>query len=348
MSRGAILHLFGWDKKFVLSFRDLIHAHFADGQHRFIVYGLVDQAALPQSMDTVVYGSLLKNIVALSKAMQHAEKIILHGLFSTHLLYILALQPWLLKKCHWVIWGGDLYVHQAEVKDWRWRKNEFFRRLVIQRLGYLLTYIPGDVALARQWYGATGQHQECLMYTSNIFKEIVIPPKRGSVINILVGNSADPTNNHLEVFEKLAAYKNENMMIYCPLSYGGGDGGYAKHISEKGRALFGDRFVALVDFMPFTKYLELLGQIDIAVFAHNRQQGMGNVITLLGLGKKIYMRSDITPWVMFDGLHVKVFDLLILDLIRINYEIQIKNKVIIKNYFSEETLSKKWKIIFES
>ncbi len=347
MFQGRILHLFGWDKKFVLSFRDLIHAHFADGRHKFIVYGSVDQAALPRSIDTVVYGSLLKNIFALSKAMQHAEKIILHGLFSTHLLYILALQPWLLKKCHWVIWGGDLYAHQAEVKDWRWEKNEFFRRFVIQRIGYLLTYIPGDVALARQWYGATGQYQECLMYMSNIYKELVTPSKTGSVVNILVGNSADPTNNHLEVFEKLAAGENENMMIYCPLSYGGIDGDYAKNIAKKGTELFGERFVALVDFMPFEKYLILLGQIDIAVFAHKRQQGMGNTITLLGLGKKVYMHSDVTSWLLLDGLDVKVFDFRMLDLVQIDDKTQIINKNKIRKYFSEAMLSKQWQHIFE-
>lgn len=347
MISGRILHLCGWDKKFVLSFRDLIHAHFADGQHKFIVYGPVDQAALPQSIDTVVYGSLLKNVFALSKAMQHAEKIILHGLFSTHLLYILALQPWLLKKCHWVIWGGDLYVHQAEVKDWRWKKNEFFRRLVIKRLGYLLTYIPGDVALARQWYGATGQYQECLMYTSNIYKELLIPPKTGSVVNILVGNSADPTNNHLEVFEKLAAYKNENTMIYCPLSYGGIDGDYAKQIAEKGTAMFGDRFVALTDFMPFSKYLEFLGQIDIAVFAHKRQQGMGNTITLLGLGKKVYMRSDVTPWALFTGIDVNLFTMAKLDISLLGEYKASRNKEIIAEYFSEKKLIEHLEGVFQ-
>lgn len=347
MFQGRILHLFGWDKKFFLSFRDLIHAHFADGRHKFIVYGPVDQAALPRSIDTVVYPSLLMNICALSKAMQHAEKIILHGLFSTHLLYVLALQPWLLKKCYWVIWGGDLYVHQAELKDWRWRKNELFRRLVIQRLGYLLTYIPGDVLLARKWYGAKGRYQECLMYSSNIYKEHFISSKNGSVVNILAGNSADPTNNHLEVFEKLVACKSENMMIYCPLSYGGVDGTYAKKIAEKGRAIFGDRFVPLIDFMPFGKYMELLGQIDVAVFAHKRQQGMGNTITLLGLGKKVYMQSGVTPWVLLDGLGIKVFDFRMLDLAQIDDKTQVVNKNEIKQYFSEAMLSKQWQHIFE-
>lgn len=346
MFQGRILHLFGWDKKFVLSFRDLIHAHFADGRHKFIVYGPVDEAALPRSIDTVVYPSLLKNICALSKAMQRAEKIILHGLFSTHLLYVLALQPWLLKKCYWVIWGGDLYVHQAELKDWRWRKNEFFRRLVIPRIGYLLTYIPGDVALARKWYFAKGKYKECLMYPSNIYKEHFAPPKNGSVVSILAGNSADPTNNHLEVFDKLVACKGENTIIYCPLSYGGVDSSYAENIAEKGRALFGDRFVPLMDFMPFGKYLELLGQIDIAVFAHKRQQGMGNTITLLGLGKKVYMRSDIASWAAFDSLGIKIYDIFKLDLNPIDDLSIYNNRIIVKNKFSEDVLIKQLKNFF--
>ena len=174
MSTGTILHLCGWDKKFILTFQNLIRCHFADGMHKFIIYGAVDQDEILQSADVVVYSSLLKNTFALLKAMQHAEKIILHGLFNNHLFYILALQPWALKKCHWVIWGGDLYVKRTALKSWRWRKNEFFRRFVITRLGYLLTYVPGDVALARLWYGAKGEYRECLMYSSNIYKELVV------------------------------------------------------------------------------------------------------------------------------------------------------------------------------
>ena len=43
--------------------------------------------------------------------------------------------------------------------------------------------------------------------------------------------------------------------------------------------------------MPFNQYLEFLGKIDIAIFNHRRQQGFGNAITLLGLGKKVYLNS---------------------------------------------------------
>lgn len=42
----------------------------------------------------------------------------------------------------------------------------------------------------------------------------------------------------------------------------------------------------IVDFMDFNEYINFLSTIDIAIFNHKRQQGMGNIITLLGMGKK--------------------------------------------------------------
>lgn len=48
----------------------------------------------------------------------------------------------------------------------------------------------------------------------------------------------------------------------------------------KGKELFGEKFIPLTEFMTFEKYLEFLGSIDIAIFAHKRQQAMGNTITI--------------------------------------------------------------------
>jgi len=64
--------------------------------------------------------------------------------------------------------------------------------------------------------------------------------------DILVGNSATATNNHCEVFELLArtpAARDRRVIV--PLSYG--DPWYRDAILAQGRALFGDRFVPLVD-----------------------------------------------------------------------------------------------------
>ncbi len=345
MSHGTVLHLLGWDKKFVLPFRDFIHGHFADDRHQFIVYGDVTEDDVPASPDTSVMPSIFKNFVAMTEAMNKADKIILHGLFNNHLFYLLTMQPWLLKKCYWVMWGGDLYIHDAPVKDWRWKKNEFFRHFIVKRIGHFITYIKGDYELARKWYGAKGEYHHCLMYPSNLYKEYILPQKHEATINILVGNSADPTNNHAEVFEKLTAYKQENIQIFCPLSYGPADD--AERIAKLGKELFGDRFTPLLDFMPFERYLELLGKIDVAVFAHKRQQAMGNMITLLGLGKKVYIRCDVTPWTMFHDLGVKLFDVCKIDLAPINEDLWKNNQVQIKSHFSKTVLTKQLQDIFE-
>jgi len=340
-----VLHLFGWDEKFFPPFRGFIHQHFADGRHRFVVYGDVSEDEVPAAPDTMVMSSILKNFVRLTKVMNKADKIILHGLFNNHLFYLLIIQPWLLKKCYWIIWGGDLYIHNAPVKDWRWKKNELLRHFIVKRIGHLITYIKGDYELARKWYGAKGEYHHCLMYPSNLFRGLTLPPKKGRTINILVGNSADPTNNHLKIFEKLISYKQDDIQIVCPLSYGPTDN--AERIAKLGKELFGDKFTPLLDFMPFKKYLNLLGQIDIAVFAHRRQQGMGNTISLLGLGKKVYMRSDITPWAMLSELDLKVFDICNLDLMPLDDAVRKNNQVRIKSHFSEEALFEQLREIFE-
>lgn len=40
------------------------------------------------------------------------------------------------------------------------------------------------------------------------------------VKKILVGNSASPSNDHASIFTFLLPYKDDDILIYCPLSYG--------------------------------------------------------------------------------------------------------------------------------
>lgn len=48
-----------------------------------------------------------KYYLGISIKMHQAEKIMLHGLFDYKTITLLFFMPWLLKKCYWVIWGGD-------------------------------------------------------------------------------------------------------------------------------------------------------------------------------------------------------------------------------------------------
>jgi hypothetical protein len=334
----------GWDKKFVLPFMEFIHTNFPNGNHHFIVYGNVKESDVPCSPDTDVIPSLIEHALSLFKLLRQSDKIFIHGLFCNHLMYLLAMQPWILKRCYWVMWGGDLYAHDSLAKDWRWRKNEWLRRFIIKRIGHFVTYIKGDYELAKKWYGANGEYHSCFMYQSNLYKGYDVPPKQGSATNVLVGNSADTTNNHAEVFERLRPYATQDIQIYCPLSYGSSK--YANQIAKLGKEMFGDKFIPLLEFIPFEKYLELLGQVDIAVFAHRRQQAMGNTITLLGLGKKVFMRDDITSWETLNQLGIHVYSLFNFDLSEQPEEAKRVNEAIVRKYFSELNLHNQINKIF--
>jgi dTDP-N-acetylfucosamine:lipid II N-acetylfucosaminyltransferase len=335
--------------KFVAPFIDFIEEHFVDfSGHQFFIFG--DEARYPVRKRANIslrseFDHALAAGLALALQMNRAQQIILHGLFNKRVVQLLCIQPWLLKRCHWVIWGGDLYIYQLADQDREWHIQEFFRRFVIKRLGHLVTCIDNDVMLARQWYGARGIYHQCFVYPSNLYKKYLVPTKTDDTIHIQIGNSADPDNEHFEMLESLKRYKDESIKIYAPLSYG--DPIHAQRVREAGVRLFGDKFVALQEYMAFDKYLKFLGMVDIALFNHRRQQGMGNMITLLGLGKKVYLRPVTTSWALFEKIGVKVYDNSDFDLTPINGALMEHNQKVIKNNFSEPILIGQLQRIFK-
>lgn len=342
-----ILHIAGCDK-FIPPFIKVIKDNFKFSEHEFLLTkGLTDDELIKAEnvvlSDSDVKSKLLYYLRVIIKAHQ-ADKIILHGLFDIKLVQILFFMPWLLKKCYWVMWGADLYVHQLGKRNWKWKIKEFSRGFVIKRLGGLVTYIEGDLQLARKWYGAKGSYIECLMYPSNLYKELIQPKPKKACVNIQIGNSADPSNNHIDILKKLLPFKNSNICLYLPLSYGSKE--HAEKVIKQGVELFGDKFKPLTELMPFDEYRTFLASVDIAIFNHKRQQAMGNTITLLGLGKTVYIRSDTTQWQFFEnkGINVGNVDQPInLD----SLTTDSKNIELVKQYFSEENYLKQLTALFE-
>lgn len=343
-----ILHLGPCDK-FIPPFIEFIKDNFDFNDHLFLLTNSMSENEVVNHSNVKLSGkgklSKVKHYALLIKEMNQADKIILHSLFDIKIVQILFFSPWLLKKCHWVIWGGDLYSYQLGKRNKSWYKNEFFRRPVIKNMGHLVTYIKGDVELAREWYGAKGEYHECLMYLSNTYKVLDVPSIQSDTINIQIGNSADPSNNHFEILDKLLPFKDQNIKMYAPLSYG--DQIHANKVIAKGKELFGDKFIALTDFMPFEQYLQFLGSIDIAIFNHKRQQAMGNTITLLGLGKTVFIRSDTTQWQFFEDKKIEVYDVKNLSKVDLkNIKNNEHNIDFIKDYFSIKNLKSQLEEVF--
>ncbi|WP_136669274.1 TDP-N-acetylfucosamine:lipid II N-acetylfucosaminyltransferase [Flavobacterium sp. H122] len=134
---------------------------------------------------------------------------------------------------------------------------------------------------------------------SNIDKNVMHQP------NILVGNSADPSNNHLDIFLKLSDLDLRDRKIYVPLSYSGNDK-YKEQVLRKGYELFGDKFCPLTQFMPLDEYNEILLSCGTLVFSHIRQQGVGNIIVSAYLGARIFLneKSPVYEYYRSEGLKV--------------------------------------------
>ncbi len=347
-----VLHVAG-SSAFIPSFIDFVEDSFGLDDHYFWLSG--DENFYSAKQSPFLYRvkktrvSQIKGLFKLMYLFHKSDKIILHGLF-TSIVPILWLMPWVLKKSYWLIWGGDLYFDQIERKKWKWKVKEFFRRPVIKNMGHLVTYIPGDVKLAREWYGAKGEYHECLMYLSNVFdsnamqSEQVVSENHDG-LNLLVGNSAHPSNNHIESLEKLLPYKDKEIKIFAPLSYGDKD--HANKVIEKGKAWFGDKFIPLTSFMKFGDYINLLKKIDIAIFNHNRQQAMGNTITLLSMKKTVIMRRDVSHYDFLTSLGLVLSTNIDSPLKKIDKEALQANSQIISDYFSKDNLKKQFSLIFK-
>ncbi|MBM3822283.1 MAG: hypothetical protein FJ404_05190 [Verrucomicrobia bacterium] len=106
---------------------------------------------------------------------------------------------WLLKKCWWIPWGDDLY----QFENIRTRLKERIRARVIRWLGHIVTYIPGEHALAREWYATGAAFHECLCYASNTVALRPPRPKAGSTLVIQVDNSAYARNNHMNAMDRI-------------------------------------------------------------------------------------------------------------------------------------------------
>ncbi|MEJ5992153.1 TDP-N-acetylfucosamine:lipid II N-acetylfucosaminyltransferase [Ramlibacter sp. PS3R-8] len=342
MSRD-IVHLCV-QEKFIQPFVQLVREQFGLDRHLFLVAGKGENFR-PAPQDGVVSITGIGGRLRALGTLYQAKKIILHGLYDAKFLYLLALQPWLLPKCHWMVWGDDLYRYLDTHRSRKGAFKERVRRFVIRRIGHIVTYIPGDYELVKQWYGSRAAMVDCLMYMSNVYQPLPdLPASDGSATAIQVGNSAYPRNLHVEALERIAPFRDQDIEVYAPLSYGPKP--HAQAVAAHGRALLGDRFFPLLDFLDAAGYRDFLAKIDIAVFNNTRQQAMGNIISLLGMGKTLYLRRSTTTWPLLEEIGIRVFDAEQFSLQQLTPAERERNIALVQRHFSRERLLAQLGVLF--
>ena len=230
---------------------------------------------------------------------------------------------------------------------------------MVDNIAGIINLIPQDYDLVKKLFKPKGKNflgvyssPEDNRILESCLKKKIEKEKKDDYINIQVGNSATPTNRHIEVLDLLKRFSNENIKVYVPLSYG--DEKYKEEVIQYGKELFGDKFVPLIEFMDFEKYSEFLANIDIGIFNNNRQQAMGNICYLAYLGCKVYLAEDMPMWNYYkDYVRCSFYEIESIstcnfaDFIEIKKEIQLDNKKAIEWLLSEERAVELWKNVFE-
>jgi dTDP-N-acetylfucosamine:lipid II N-acetylfucosaminyltransferase len=153
--------------------------------------------------------------------------------------------------------------------------------------------------------------------------------------DILLGNSASYTNNHIDVLDVLKNIELGDRRLIIPLSYG--NAVYAEYVRTYTSSSKLKNATCLMAFLPLHEYNKIVLGCEIVIMNHYRQQGLGNIVTALTIGAAIYLneRSTIFNYLVSNGIVVFTMDSLS-KLKTLTLDQKIANRVKCKELFSGE------------
>lgn len=183
-----------------------------------------------------------------------------------------------------IIWGlkQTIKIIFPKIKDLSKESQRKFK--IIKKFSLVVPIMPEDYELLKQKYHFKVPSFH-LNYINPIFYSNKLSQVNGS--NILLGNSASFSNNHIEAIDWLKLKAPKDRRIIIPLSYGNKE--LASYIKRYAIEKLGCENIKIIDdFLSFDEYNKILTSCDIIIMNHKRQQALGNVVQALISGAHIY------------------------------------------------------------
>jgi len=242
-----------------------------------------------------------------SEYLLRAKYIFMHSLPLSY-IQLLFLKERIAKKIIWCIWGHDLY-RESIFKGKKFNAYRQVKQLISNCLFHIIKvnkikkfYGIGigfkyDVLEARKLYGykikvimtpyGFGYSKREVDTAIEEYNNISADKKQH--LKIMLGHSAFPFLRHKEILNKLLLYKNEDIKIVIPLSYGIKE--YGEKVERLAKELFQDKVEIIKDYMLPKDYVKFLLSVDIAIFDFEHQSAINNILLLLYLNKKLYLSN---------------------------------------------------------
>lgn len=336
ISKYKYVHIM-YNDKFNKPFVDFLNKYFDSNEHMVLCYrSSTDYVARPFPEGKNVYEFI--KLDGLNLRAQNIEKIIFHSLFTKGCVDYLYENKELLNKSYWAIWGGDLYNAKRD------EKNDFVRK---NFKGYLTDF---DEDFAVEKYSLVNNPFYCIHAIFPITLDMIssIKVESKDFVRVQINNSCDVST--LEMLDILSKFKGENIKVTTVLSYGKMQ--YKDEIIKRGKEIFGGKFEYVENLMYPNDYAKHLAQNDILILNQNRQQGVGNTVASLAMGKKVFIRSEISTFKKLQEFNLNVFDTnkisqMNFEELKQNSNIEITQKNAMK-FFDEEYKASLWKAVFDA
>lgn len=299
------LHISISSARMMNTYTKMIRDNFPLEEHRFLYWDNIvndDRKLLDYGNSVELTGSEKERRLEACRQMDEADIVIWHGLlFGAKRTMIPLVYKKYMKKSIWIIRGIDMY-------NWRIQKGDLISRIInrinyscrknMPRIGYIAH--PDESVYCSQF----GEHAKRFYLPYAIPKDAfdtmeqyrnAIPRDNGKVY-VQVAHNSYTFNNHEEILDDLSKFRNENIRVIVPLSYGNDwynkEDNYAARISKKAEDIFGRKVACLKRLMPPHNYSELLCNIDISVYKSKRQNALGNILRSLYTGNKVFLPPD--------------------------------------------------------
>lgn len=315
-----ILHI-GPDTPFIQFISGVFEA-VAPGASRYLITSASAASRLrfPVHAGAVsILGSGKRGVASIPLHVRSCDMIIAHGM-GLHGIAAFLSSPRNTVRV-WSGWGADYYgndrnpnaglvspatsalitdaaltgIFPTGIKNFAKQGIGYAKKMAAKRTDYFSAPIPSDFTIFKSRFGDFSGTYAQLNYGS-VVDTFAQGLAMGRGLNILVGNSAWQTNNHIEVFHMLANHDLRSRKVIVPLSYG--DPIYRNNLITQGQEILGDAFMPLVDFLPLDQYCSIVASCNVVVMNHLRQQALGNIGTALYQGAHVFL-DPINPVYQF-------------------------------------------------
>ncbi|MDP4208590.1 MAG: TDP-N-acetylfucosamine:lipid II N-acetylfucosaminyltransferase [Bacteroidota bacterium] len=283
------------------------------------------------------------------------DAVILHNFYTSYKWQIVLTAPFGV-NFHWMCWGADLYslptlynkfllpktkntvqsLNSPAPYSIRKSLNKLINRIALKRISSVSTVLPYEYELIKRYISNSIKYYSFKYGYIELLTKGILNYDFGN--DILLGNSASFTNNHIDTLYYLKEIGVRQNLV-TPLSYGNTN--YAKLVNKLGNQLFSNQFKPLVDFLPLEKYNEILKSCGNVIMNNLRQEGMGNIIISLWAGKRVFLNKNSPVYSYFKNNSLVVFkieELNQLEQLPNFKELAIVNRPIIEKLYSYNTV----------